>query len=302
MQKLQQALDKYADQIVAWTVTHGLRIILIIAIFLGLYYLLKYALRKFVQHRVKKEEEGSEIDKRLHTLTGVLSVAGGVLLVASGAMMVIAELGVDIKPVLASLGIGGLAIGFGAQSLVKDVISGFFILFEDQIRVGDVVEAAGKIGIVEKVGLRILVMRDLSGNKIMIPNSEITQVMNMTYEYSRYVFDIGVAYKEDVDRVIEVAKQVGESMTGDPEYGPMIIEPLEVLGLDKFADSAVVIKARITTKPLKQWAVGREFNKRLKKAFDEKDIEIPFPHTTLYLGDKQAEEIARALAQKKPGP
>ncbi|HUT56224.1 MAG TPA: mechanosensitive ion channel family protein [bacterium] len=283
--KLTELARQYSDQMIKWALAHGMRVVLIIVIFAVLFLLLRFALRRFIKFYLQREEEGSEKEKRVHTMTRVLSVLGAIILFVTGAMMVVGEVGIDIKPVIMSVGIGGVALGFGAQSLVKDVISGFFILFEDQLRVGDVVQAAGQGGVVESVGLRVLVLRDLAGNRIIIPNGEIKAVVNMTYEYSRYVFDIGVAYKEDVDRVIEVVKKVGAGLSADPAYKNDIREPLEVLGLDRFDDSAVVIKARITTRPIKQWVVGREFNRRLKKAFDEAGIEIPFPHRTIYYGD-----------------
>ncbi len=199
-------------------------------------------------------------------------------------MTVLKELGIDIGPVLAAAGIVGLAVGFGAQSLVKDVISGFFILLEDQIRVGDVINIADKGGLVEKVGLRTTVLRDLQGNVHYVPNGNISVVTNMTKEFSRYVFDIGVAYREDVDEVIEVIKGIDEEMRQDPEFRDDIIEPIEIMGLDQFANSAIVIRARTTTLPIKQWRVGREFNRRIKKKFDELNIEIP-SHVTLYMGE-----------------
>lgn len=295
IEKFGRLIETHSEAIIKWSVTTGLRLAVIIAVFVALFFLLRLALRKFIAYYLRKESEGSEKQKRVQTMTQVLSVGGAVVLIATAIMMVIQELGIDIKPLLASLGIGGLAVGFGAQSLVKDIISGFFIIFENQVRVGDVVEVAGRMGVVDKVGLRVIVLRDMGGNRIIIPNGEINQVVNMTYEYSCYLFDIGVAYKEDVDRVIEVIKKTGETMMDDPEFEPLILEPIEVLGLDKFDDSAVVIRARYTTMPFKQWIVGREFNRRLKKAFDEQGIEIPFPHRTLYLGADQAEEISRAL-------
>jgi len=211
-----------------------------------------------------------------------------ILIVA--AMIVLKELGVEIGPILAAAGIVGLAVGFGAQSLVKDVISGFFILLEDQIRVNDVVQVAGKGGLVERINLKTTILRDLAGNVHYVPNGQIDVVTNMTKEYSRYVFDIGVAYREDVDEVMEVIKEVDEELRNDPAFKDDILEPIEVLGLDQFADSALIIKARTTTKPIKQWYVGREFNRRLKRKFDERNIEIPFPHITLYMGqDKQGQ-------------
>jgi len=234
---------------------------------------------------VTRKKEDEEFQKRTRTLGEVVRYVIVLVVFAVATMTVLKELGIDIGPVLAAAGIAGLAIGFGAQSLVKDVISGFFILLEDQIRVGDVVKISDKGGLVEKVGLRTTVLRDLHGNVHYVPNGSISVVTNMTKEYSRYVFDIGVAYREDVDEVIKVIKGIDEEMRQDPEFKDDIIEPIEVMGLDQFANSSVIIKARTTTVPMKQWRVGREFNRRMKKKFDELNIEIPFPHVTLYMGE-----------------
>ena len=179
-------------------------------------------------------------------------------------------------------------MGCGAQQLVQDVISGFFILLEDQIRVGDVIETAGHAGLVEGVTLRTIRLRDLSGNVHYVRNGQVDVVSNMTKDFSFYLFDIGVAYRENVDQVIEVMKAVDEGIRADAAFSTDILAPLEVLGLDRFGDSAVTIKARLKTKPSQQWRVGREFNRRLKIAFDREDIEIPFPHVTVYVGqDKE---------------
>lgn len=237
-----------------------------------------------------KKEKGQEFAKRIETLSSVVHYLINVSILIVSGMIILKEIGLDIGPILAAAGVVGLAVGFGAQNLVQDVISGFFILLEDQIRVGDVVSIVGKSGLVEKVNLRMVVLRDLAGNVHFIRNGQIDIVTNMTKEYSRYVFNIGVAYRENVDHVIEVIKQLDEEMRSEPEHKDDILEPIEILGLDEFADSAVIIKARYKTKPIKQWAIGREFNRRLKKKFDELDIEIPFPHVTLYMGQvKQGE-------------
>jgi small conductance mechanosensitive channel len=168
--------------------------------------------------------------------------------------------------------------------VVKDVISGFFLLLENQVRVGDVVNIGGTGGLVEAITLRTIVLRDLAGNVHIIPHGGVDRVTNMTKDYSRYVFDVGVAYREDTDEVIQVLKEIGEGLRQDAEFASDILEPLEILGVDKFADSAVIIKCRITTKPIQQWRVGREMNRRIKKTFDACGIEIPFPHRTLYWG------------------
>jgi small conductance mechanosensitive channel len=229
----------------------------------------------------------SEIEKRAKTLGGIIKAFITVVIYAVAVMMIVSEFGVEIGPLLAGAGIAGLAIGFGAQTLVKDVISGFFMLLEDQVRVGDVVNLAGIGGLVEDINLRTTRLRDLEGKVHIIPNGSIEVASNLTREWSRALFEIGVAYKEDVDQVTAVMKEVGESLQNDPAFAEMILEPLTVLGLDSFGDSSVNIKAFFKTIPLKQWDVAREYRKRLKKAFDQRGIEIPFPHHTLYMGEAQ---------------
>jgi small conductance mechanosensitive channel len=281
-------VNAYLQLVGQWVFTNGLRIVLILALTVVA---LKAA--KMLSVRVLSlfnQKDDMEFKKRAETLSSVIRyiLTIGVFIVAT--MMILRELGIEIGPMLAAAGIVGLAVGFGAQSLVQDVISGFFILLEDQIRVGDVVNIAGKGGLVEKVNLRMTILRDLAGNVHYIRNGQIDVVTNMTKEYSRYVFDVGVAYREDVDEVIKVIKEIDEELRNDPEYQYDILEPIEILGLDQFADSAVVIKARTKTQPIKQWRVGREFNRRLKKKFDERDIEIPFPHVTLYMGKDKRDQ------------
>ncbi len=225
-----------------------------------------------------------ERSARARTLLPLMRNALMVVLLVLITLIVLSELGVNIGPLLAGAGVVGLAIGFGSQKLVQDVITGAFILFEDAISVGDVVKVSGLAGLVEAISIRSIRLRDLSGNVHTIPFSSVDTVTNMTKEFSYYVFDVGVAYREDTDQVTEVLRAISDEMQADREYGPAILEPLEVLGVDQFADSAVVIKVRIKTKPIKQWFVGREFNRRMKKRFDELGIEIPFPHTTVYFG------------------
>jgi small conductance mechanosensitive channel len=234
----------------------------------------------------------AEYKKRADTLSAVIAYLISATVAAVAALMILAELDIQIGPVLAAAGVVGLAVGFGAQHLVQDVISGFFILLDDEIRVGDVVEIADKSGLVERLNLRMVVLRDLAGNVHYVRNGKIDIVTNMTKEYSYFVFDIGVAYRENVDEVIAVLRQVDEGLRTDPAFGPDILAPLEVFGLDRFAESAMIVKARIKTKPIKQWDIGREFNRRLKQKFDEKNIEIPFPHVTLYIGQDKTGRTA----------
>jgi small conductance mechanosensitive channel len=277
-------LQSLSQQVLQWLTTSGLRVLLILVlVFIAL------RIAKVVSNRllssIEKKKLGVEGRKRAETLSSLVRyvLIIGIAIVAS--IMILGQLGIEIGPVLAAAGVLGLAVGFGAQRLVQDVISGFFILIEDQIRVGDVVEVGGKGGLVEKVNIRMTILRDLSGNVHYIRNSQIDIVTNMTKDYSRYVFDIGVAYREDVDEVVSVIEEVDQELRNDESYKNDILEPIEILGLDKFADSALIIKARTKTKPIKQWRVAREFNRRLKKRFNERDIEIPFPHVTLYMGE-----------------
>lgn len=243
----------------------------------------------------KVERSGREKTLLPLLRTAVIAITGIVLV-----MVTMSSLGVDIGPLLATAGIFGIAIGFGAQTLVQDIITGLFMLIQDTVAVGDVVQVAGHGGLVENINIRTIILRDLEGTVHTIPFSQVTSVSNMTKDYSYALFDIGVAYREDVDEVIEVIRQVAAELEADPQVGQFILEPIEMLGVDQFADSAVIIKCRIRTKPIKQWAVKREYNRRLKKRFDELDIEIPFPHQTVYFGQpkSRAEELIELKASE----
>jgi len=224
-------------------------------------------------------------EKRVKTLIGLLKTISLTLVWVVAVVMSLDQIGLDITPILASAGIAGLAVGFGAQNLVRDVINGFFMILENQVRVGDVAIVNGTGGLVEAISFRTITLRDQSGTVHIFPNGTVTTLANMTKDWSAYVLDIGVAYKEDTDRVSTVMREVAKELQEDPEIGPKILEPIEILGVDKFGESEVVIKARLKTIPIQQWTVGREYRRRLKKAFDEKGIEIPFPHRTLYMGE-----------------
>ena len=223
--------------------------------------------------------------KRAETLTGLLRTVAVTAIWAIAAILSLAQMGLDVTPILAGAGIIGLAVGFGAQNLVRDLISGFFIILEDQVRLGDVAIINGTGGLVEAITFRTITLRDFGQVVHVFPNGTITTLSNMTKGWSAFVLDMGVAYKEDTDRVAEVMKQVGEDLRRDPQFGEKILEPLELIGVDDFADSGVVIRVRIKTKPIEQWTVGREYRRRLKKAFDAEGIEIPFPHRSIYVGE-----------------
>jgi len=275
----------------SWFFTTGLKIVLIAVITLIVVRVIRVVSSRLSVLFLRKRED-EESKKRAKTLSSVIRNLLNAVVLIIAVMTVLGHLGIEIGPLLAAAGVVGLAIGFAGQSLVKDVMNGFFILLWDQIRVGDVVEVSGRGGLVEKINLKMTVLRDLAGNVHFVPNSNIDVVTNMTKDYSRYVFDIGVAYREDVDEVIEVLKEIDAELRNDPDFKEDILEPLEIFGLNKFDDSAIIVRARIKTKPIKQWRIGREFNRRLKKKFDEKNIEIPFPHRTIYMGQDKKGEAA----------
>jgi moderate conductance mechanosensitive channel len=206
---------------------------------------------------------------------------------------------VDIAPVLTGAGIVGLAVGFGAQTLVRDVISGFFLILEDQVRVGDVAAINGVGGLVEEINLRTIVLRDGEGTVHVFPNGSITTLANRSKDFSFYVVDLGISYREDPDRVAGVLRDLGAELQADPKYGPFILAPLEVFGVDAFADWSVTLKFRIKTMPTKQWEVGRELRRRIKKRFDELGIEIPFPErvVTVREDDRGGDGPGRAAAK-----
>ena len=242
--------------------------------------------KRLIARSRQEGEPPSESHKRIETIVGLVRRGIMITLWMLVFLVILSELKVQIGPLIASAGILGLAIGFGAQNLVRDVISGFFIILENQIRVGDVAIINGTGGLVERIHFRTTVLRDLGGIVHVFPNGAINTLSNLTKEWSAYVFDVGVAYKEDTDKVIAVMKKVGEEMKNDHHFGSLMLDNPEVFGVDKFGDSAVVIKGRIRTKPIRQWDVGREYLRRVKYAFEENNIEIPFPHRTIYFGEE----------------
>lgn len=267
----------------------SLRILLIAMVAYVAIRALRFGLGKLEQvlliWREREDKERIANEKRVKTLTGMLRTICLTLVWVVGIVMSLDQIGLDITPILAGAGIVGLAVGFGAQNLVRDVINGFFMILENQIRVGDVAVVNGTGGLVEAISFRTITLRDLSGTVHIFPNGTVTTLANMTKEWSAYVMDIGVAYKEDTDRVAEIMREVGEDLRQDPQIGKKMLGPIEILGVDAFGESEVVIKARIKTLPIEQWSVGREYRRRLKKAFDRENIEIPFPHRTLYMGE-----------------
>jgi small conductance mechanosensitive channel len=276
------------DNFAIWLVNSLPTLILILLLYLISRWFVRMAIGKIqLRLQAKYEKEANlEKGKRINTLIGIVKGLVHITITTIFILELLGELGVDIAPLLAGAGIIGLALGFGAQELVRDVISGFFMLLENQLRVGDVVIINGTGGVVEEIELRTIRLRDLSGVVHVFQNGKISSLSNMTKEWSAAVFDIGVAYKEDADHVMGIMKKAAEELRSSDEYVDLILEPMEVFGLDDFGDSAIVIKSRFKTIPGKQWMVGREYRKLLKLAFDEAGVEIPFPHRTIYWGNK----------------
>ncbi|MDP1874263.1 mechanosensitive ion channel family protein [Phenylobacterium sp.] len=236
---------------------------------------------------VRREAQLNTIGPLLH------GVARGVIIII-GAMMILAEIGLEIGPLLAGAGVIGLAIGFGAQTLVKDLLTGIFLVSEDIVAVGDVVEIAGSTGVVEQMTIRTVRLRALDGTLHVLPYGEAQIIHNMTKVFSYHVVELGVSYESNIDQAFDVMAQVVEEMRADPDLGPKILEPLEVMDVSALADSGVVLRARIKTPPGAQWGVGRAFNRRIKAAWDAAGVEIPYPHMHLVMPQAKGAEAAPA--------
>ncbi|MEQ9618927.1 MAG: mechanosensitive ion channel family protein [Deltaproteobacteria bacterium] len=291
----------YAEKLLDWFITSGFRIVIILA---GIYILLR-VINKVINRLETKiaERNGDmvsalETERRLKTITSLLRHIVFIVLFGIAMVMILKEVGMDIGPIIAGAGILGLAVSFGAQNLVRDIISGFFIILEDQVRVGDIGVINGTAGTVEEINFRTIVIRDLEGTVHVYPNGAINELANKSKGWSRYVIDVGVAYKENVDNVMEVLREIGDELKEDKHFGALTMEPLDILGVDNFGASEIVIKCMIKTHPLKQWEVGRELRRRIKNKFDEKGIEIPFPHLSVYFGE-ESKPVSLNVENKK---
>jgi small conductance mechanosensitive channel len=233
-----------------------------------------------LRYQIVKMGEGAEassemeLEKRAATFAGILRTLITVLVSTIAAGMALREMGFDVGPLIAGAGVAGIAVGLGAQNLFRDVISGFFVLIEDQVRVGDIAIVNGVGGVVEELNLRTIVLRDAEGVVHIFPNGGVTSLANRTREFSYYMFNIGLSYRSDVDRAIAAMREVDAAIRREEAYGRLIREPIDVFGVDQFLETGVLVKARIKTVPGKQWEVGREMNRRIKILFDEKGIEF----------------------------
>ena len=289
------------DDFTDWLTGDGIRIAAIVgvavAIDFALHRIIPRALRLTVERQMKQRDE-EEIQQRVDTLSSVFTAGGRVIIVLVTLLTLMPLAGISIGPLLAGVGILGLAVGFGAQSLVKDIISGLFILLDNQYSKGDVVTVGGISGLVEDVGIRRTVLRDLDGIVHYIPNGEIAVASNFTQEYSRVNLNVGVSYSEDLDHVMQVIDRVGEEMAADPKWAPAIITPPKSLRVDNLGDSGIDIKVVGDTKPIKQWEIMGELRKRIKKAFDEEGIEIPYPHRVIVTRGAKATDIPEAKSEE----
>lgn len=288
------------DSIRDWVGDHGATVALLILVSYIAYRALKSILPPLVERTVRARGRGrrarEEMAKRAATLSGIFTGVAAVLIIVVVLFSILSEFGINIAPLLAGAGVVGIAVGFGAQSLIRDLINGLFVLIEDQYNKGDVVRVAGIIGLVEEVNLRRTVMRDLDGIVHSIPNGEITTSSNYTKEWSRVNLDVPVAYGEDLDHVIAVINKVGRDLAADSGWTSRIRQAPQVLRVNNFGESGIEIKVLGETKPLMQWDVTGELRKRLKKAFDEENIEIPWPHVKLYYGNSRPTPTLRCGA------
>ncbi|MFP4623085.1 MAG: mechanosensitive ion channel family protein [Gemmatimonadota bacterium] len=265
-----------------------------------------YRLLKMFTRRLEREVDEPDLvrkrlrEQRAQTVASLLNNVGLITIAGLAFIMVLGTF-INIGPLLAGVGVLGLAVSFGAQSLVKDLISGAFMLVEGQFAVGDVVRVKETAGLVEKITLRTMVLRDINGVVHVIPNGTVETLSNLTKSWSRALLEIGVAYKEDVDRVMDVMLDEAIAMSRDPDWEPLIVEEPTVPGVERFDDSAVTIRVMFKTLPLKQWDVARQYRRRIKNRFDAEGIEIPFPHRTLYWGEEQHPALARLAAGEEGG-
>mgnify|MGYP001488313523 CR=1 FL=1 len=289
---MEETLRNWSDQIIPWLTSNGIRIVLIVVLALIINRLLKRLIIRTVRASVKSDENTTEDaeKKREDTLIRIFTGALNIVVIIVALMMILGELGIEIGPLIAGAGIVGLAVGFGGQYLIRDIITGLFLMLENQYRIGDVVDIEGLSGAVEDISLRKTTLRNLDGTVHHIPHGSITKVSNLSKDFARVNMDMGVAYSTDIEHLIRVINETGRELASDPVFSDSIISPPQFLRVNEFADSAIVVKILGDTKPLKQWEIAGEFRKRLKYAFDREGIEIPFPQTVIHHVEEQIEK------------
>jgi len=295
---------------IEWLKDSGISILIIIVIAAAVYFVLRHLIPLIIKQTMAQHMKGrleEDIKKRSNTLSSVLTKTSLIIIVIFALFTILPEFGINITAMLAGLGVIGIAVGFGAQTLIRDYLSGLFIILEDPYDVGDVVRIGGIAGLVEEIGLRRTILRDLDGIVHSVPNGEIKTASNFTKGYSRVNLNISVAYGEDLDRVIDVINRVCEEMANDPKWKADFITTPQVLRVDNLGDSGIDIKILGDTKPIRQWDVMGELRLRLKRTFDAEGIEIPWPHTKVYFGNaipemeeaKQPSKKATATTKSK---
>jgi len=276
---INRIISKFSD----WMLSSGLHILLILLVLWGFIKVVKMIGNRIL-HMVEDDDPKtrSDLEKRADTLVGLMNGAARAISVLVLVYVLLKEFGVDVTPLLAGAGIVGIAIAFGAQSLVKDILYGFFILFENQFRVGDVIKISDVTGVVEKINLRTTILRDVAGTMYVIPNGNITTVSNMTFKWSNAVIDVGVSYDADLEKAMNVMKRVGMELKAESSEGWHVFDEPQVLGVESFGDSSVNLRVVIKTRPKHQWDVAREYRKRIVAAFNAERIEIPFPQMVVH--------------------
>lgn len=296
---MKEKLLSWSEAIIPWLLSHGIRIVLIAVIAYVLKRIIHGVIVRAVRIAVRSEDYQSKEaeEKRENTLISLFTVTLQTLIVLIAGMMILEELGVQIGPMLAAAGIVGLAFGFGGQYLIRDIITGLFVIMENQYRIGDVVNINGIGGSVENITLRKTTLRDLNGTVHHIPHGEIKTVSNLTKDFSRVNMNLGISYNSNLEHVIAVVNKIGNQMADDPQFKDSILKPIQFVRVDDFADSAIIIKMVGETKVLKQWEVAGEFRKRLKITFDKEGIEIPFPQRVVHIA--QDDDKTRLIDELK---
>lgn len=279
-------MQEFLDHLLTWLpadLERPARILLILALAAVALVAIRRAVSR-LQDAVAGRQASPEYSRRITTVTRVVNYGLTVIVTAVAGVLVLSELGVSVAPILGAAGVVGIAVGFGAQSLVKDYFSGFFLLLENQIRMGDVVEAGGRAGVVEELTLRYLKLRDYAGNVHYVPNGTISVVTNMTLGFAYAVVDVRIAFEADVDRALGAMREVGAALRRDPEFAARILDDLEIAGVEDWGDAAIVLRCRFKVKPIEQWNVRRELLKRLQAAFATQDIDLPVSRVKLVGG------------------
>lgn len=291
------------EALLQWLLDHAPKLFTILLGTLALHGIMKLFCKQIAQIMARTGSRGTqhERENRALTLVGVFRNTASMIIIGGGILMALDQVGIPIMPLMGGAAVLGLAVAFGAQNLVRDYFSGFMVLMEDQYGINDVVKIGDTSGVVEKITLRMTVLRDLEGIVHFIPHGTITRVSNMTHGWSRAVLEVNISYKEDSDYVMQVLMEVARELRKDPAFGPLILDEPEMLGLDRFGDYAIVLKLMVKTHPLKRWPVKRELLRRIKHRFDELQIEIPFPQHTVHNRQEPDAPVSHAAADRAAG-